>query len=673
MQHESKTAFIGYDKRILVIVAVILAILVFVFTWTGIRTSRNDSLKLLILQGTAFTEALAQAAENAISSESFADYLVHQRYSEIVTIVSDFVIDTDVDIRLTQTAIRHNLYAVYICDLQGNILAKGIGHAERTNLPDFVIEELKALTADPEENYILLLEENAKLNHAIHYYIEITNTLDRVIVITADASYYTEALHQTQIGYLVQKMARETGVEYIIYQSTEGIIFSSRKTGQLLAIESDPFLQAALDSDTISHRLYDFQGRQVLELVRPFATDKYPFGLFRVGLSLDGYYAVSRAFDRQMILLAFALFGVLLLGLLYVNSRQKRRQITRRYTEIKSVTDTVFDQMHTGVATVDTDGMVTMANRAFMDIFGVQDITSHHWDELPFASDMKLSQLFEWEKSSTDQELGITVNGTSKTILFTVSSFQPGKEKVRNLVIVVYDITRLKEYEQISTRRKRLSELGNLAAGVAHEIRNPLNAISIAAQRLGVEYVPEQNKEDFLSLTEHIRSETRRLNEIITRFLALARDEKKQQTRIDLSNFLQEIGSYFRVEAEPLGITLHMETEPNLTITADPDKLKQLFTNLFNNSREAFNGKPGVIHIAAYKKDNSIQIRFADDGPGIKEELREKVFTPYFTTKEAGTGLGLPTVYKIITDMGGSIHIEDSTLGGVCFVMTIAQ
>jgi hypothetical protein len=142
--------------------------------------------------------------------------------------------------------------------------------------------------------------------------------------ITADALYYTDALKKTQIGYLAQNMSREKGVEYVIYQSKQGIVFSSRTTGELLAIDSDPFLTEALRSDTISNRIYDFQDKTVLELVRPFSTEDYPFGLLRVGLSLERYYSVSRGFNIQMVTLSGVLFVLVVVVLLYLSGTYAR-------------------------------------------------------------------------------------------------------------------------------------------------------------------------------------------------------------------------------------------------------------------------------------------------------------------------------------------------------------
>ena len=216
-----------------------------------------------------------------------------------------------------------------------------------------------------------------------------------------------------------------------------------------------------------------------------------------------------------------------------------------------------------------------------------------------------------------------------------------------------------------------MSEMGNLAAGVAHEIRNPLNTISIAAQRLASEFVPEQNRDEYLSFTEKIRSETRRLNEIITRFLALAREEKKQRAKVALHPLIDEVVSFVSVEADKVGIEIQTGDVPEVSVEADRDKLKQVFLNLFNNTKEALGGKPGKFRITAQREGDGVEIRVCDDGPGIAPEIRDKVFNPYFTTKETGTGLGLATIHQIIADLGGDIRAGESEWGGVCFVITL--
>ncbi len=664
-----------FERRITVSVAVVLAIAVAVYTWIGISESRKDSLGLLVAQGTAFTEALAQAATDVIEAETFFDYLIHLRYEEIFVTLSQIELDRTTPTRLADAAVLHDLMAIHILDLEGNILASGAMPNWNLPLPDFVLNEIRALGDNPQTNYVLLLEP-ATLDHgALHYYLQVANTLDRIIVLVADAQYYVEALRQTQIGYLVQRMSREPSVEYIIYQSSDGIIFSSQRTGPLLSIDSDPFLKDALESDTIVHRQYLFQDQRVLELIRPFATSEYPFGLFRVGLSLDRYYSVSRRFDIQMALLSVALFGLLLVAVLYINSRRKRRELGRRYTDIKSLTDVIFDQMRTGVAATDERGRVTLANRAFERTVGARGVLGRPWDEAVTIPELSRDQLRRWMLTAEEQEVTVRVDGAEKTLVLAVSPIGLRRED-SGMVIVMYDVTRLKELERRAVRRARLSELGDLAAGVAHEIRNPLNTISIAAQRLAAEFTPTENRNEFADFTAQIRAETKRLNEIITRFLALARDEKRGRTTVALDRFISETAAFLRIEADQLGIELTAEVEPALRIEADPDSLRQIFTNLFNNAKEALAGRPGTLRIRAHRSTGApdraaVVITFEDSGPGVPPALREKVFTPYFTTKDAGTGLGLPTVHRVVSELGGEVHVDPSDLGGARFVITL--
>jgi signal transduction histidine kinase len=249
------------------------------------------------------------------------------------------------------------------------------------------------------------------------------------------------------------------------------------------------------------------------------------------------------------------------------------------------------------------------------------------------------------------------------------SSVELEGDETGGIVVVVYDITRLKEFEAKSVRKERLSELGNLAAAVAHEIRNPLNTISIAVQRLASEFTPKENAEEYHSFTGQIRSETKRLNDIITRFLALARDEKQRLTKVNLKELVDETCQLLKPEADKLGIELKGYRDPKAVITADPAGLKQILSNLFNNAKEALAGKPGRVVIDVTREEDIVTLAFFDDGPGIPRNVRDKIFTPYYTTKKSGTGLGLSTVHKIVTDAGGEIRMETSHWGGARFVM----
>jgi len=360
-----------------------------------------------------------------------------------------------------------------------------------------------------------------------------------------------------------------------------------------------------------------------------------------------------------------------LVSLLYVSARSRRRKIVDDFKRMKSVTDKLFDEMATGVAAVDGSGVISLTNRAFESLFGTKKCVGKHWDKTVREPALNFEKLASSEGTASEVQVSGHNKRGLRSLLVASSPVEGTDDSEYGVVVVVNDITRLRRFEREADRKERLSELGHLAAGVAHEIRNPLNTISIAAQRLASEFAPTDGREQYLTFTDQIRSETKRLNEIITRFLALAREDKKKQTVVQLDKLLVEVESMLRLEAQELEVALNVNSGEPVPVRADRDQLKQVFVNLFNNALEALSGTPGKIAISVRREGDNVVISFDDNGPGIAENLRDEVFTPYFTTKEAGTGLGLPTVHRIISELGGVVSIDTSKLGGAAIVMRL--
>ncbi|RME22946.1 MAG: PAS domain-containing protein, partial [Candidatus Zixiibacteriota bacterium] len=425
----------------------------------------------------------------------------------------------------------------------------------------------------------------------------------------------------------------------------------------------------ALESDTITHRIYDFQGNQVLELVRPYNSPQYSFGLFRVGLSLQRYAEVSRGFDRQLLTLSGSLIVIMLVLLLYFNSRRRRHEITRRYSQIKSVTDRILQQMAAGVIVIDSEGTIGLANTAAEKLLGRHRLLGQSWAALVNEASIPLPTSPSALLTLEGHEFRMVGSEQTRTLVLSSSMVGGEGEWHDAVVLVMSDITTLKEYEQQVARRERLSEMGTLAAGVAHEIRNPLNTIAIAAQRLAEEFTPDHDVEAYTSFTQRIRSEARRLNEIISRFLALARNRDGGMSAVSLDAFMKSMKGLLSDAAAAAHIELTFDFTPGLVVRADEDKLTQVFHNLFNNSRDALAGREGRIAVTARAEGAWVTVRFTDDGPGIPDELKEKVITPFFTTRESGTGLGLATVYRIVQDFGGEMAIESAQPHGTTVVL----
>jgi len=221
-------------------------------------------------------------------------------------------------------------------------------------------------------------------------------------------------------------------------------------------------------------------------------------------------------------------------------------------------------------------------------------------------------------------------------------------------------LRKLKEMEDRVQLAERLSSLGHLAAGVAHEIRNPLNAMSMGLQRLRREFLPweESKQEEYLSFTDLILKEIRRVNEIIEQFLTLSRPFELRLKNASPGDLLRNLVALFEEEARSQGIALSLEGESNLpSLMIDEEKLTQAFINIMKNGIQAME-KGGTLRIEAHSLKDRIEVTFSDSGAGIPEDRMEKIFNYYYTTKEKGVGLGLPLAHRIIEAHGGQLKIE---------------
>ena len=216
----------------------------------------------------------------------------------------------------------------------------------------------------------------------------------------------------------------------------------------------------------------------------------------------------------------------------------------------------------------------------------------------------------------------------------------------------------------------RLSSLGQLAAGVAHEIRNPLNAISMASQRLKREYMPadEEKSKEFTIMTGVIRDEIRRLNGIIEEFLTFSKSRRLELHDCPVQDVLQKIVNLIAEESAARGISLRTDwaNEP-IVIPMDMDKLQQALFNFVKNAMESISGD-GIVTLSVRNAEKGrVSIRITDTGCGMTTEEVERIFNPEYTTKEKGLGLGLTLAHEIIRGHGGEIRVLSRKGAGTTF------
>jgi two-component system sensor histidine kinase PilS (NtrC family) len=245
-------------------------------------------------------------------------------------------------------------------------------------------------------------------------------------------------------------------------------------------------------------------------------------------------------------------------------------------------------------------------------------------------------------------------------------------------VVIFQDVTEVVGLERALVQRERLAAVGELAAGVAHEVRNPLGAISGCVEMLRAQNRERSGDLEQERLMATVLREIERLDALISDFLLFARPGPPKLERVALAALLGEIAEMSRT-VSAAGVVVRVAAPASLEIDADAKQLRQVLWNLVRNALEAV-GERGVIELSAAPQASAaphrsehasgrggVEIVVADDGPGIEAAAIERIFDPFFTTKPAGTGLGLAMVHRIVTAHGGSVQVESERGAGTRF------
>jgi len=231
----------------------------------------------------------------------------------------------------------------------------------------------------------------------------------------------------------------------------------------------------------------------------------------------------------------------------------------------------------------------------------------------------------------------------------------------------------IKSLEAEVNRREHLSMMGNLASTVAHEVRNPLNSISMGLQRLNAEFKPSQDQAEYSHFIELMRAEVQRLNAIVEQFLSLARPLALEPHEIKIEQLMSELATLTQSNASAAKVKLSIiARDPSLIVTADPNYLKQVLLNLILNGIQAM-PDGGTLTLEATAARGKRILRVSDTGMGISKENLGRIFEPYFTTKANGSGLGLAIARRIVEEHGGSISVTSEPQKGSRFEIVLPQ
>ena len=407
---------------------------------------------------------------------------------------------------------------------------------------------------------------------------------------------------------------------------------------------------------------------------------RVPGGLFAAAAACGGYLAlpglaqqlagvvpeIESGLPKPEILIAFlTMVGVLagVLGERVQRAHDDLERTTRELDRVRVDNDVILRHLATGIFTVDSHGIVAYMNPAAESVLGIRGMESRG-RHVSYALPERLAGLREIVLQTLQQRRGraraeLQMQGSAGRVLpIGVSTNVLNHEnELTGVVAVFQDLTEVREMERRVRRTETLAEVGALAAGIAHELRNGLKPISGSVEFLQRELKPEGETAELMAL---IIKESGRLNQFITDLLTYARDRDLALEGVDLEDHLRELVSVLSHDPRR-GANVQVRFEPGaepLRVPLDREQFRQVWINLAVNAMEAM-GEGGTLVVTwAFTDDSMVAVEFRDDGPGIRPEDLPRVGEPFFTTKRGGTGLGLAIAQRIVERHGGVLTLE---------------
>lgn len=549
--------------------------------------------------------------------------------------------------------------------------------------PIFAFMTIDRINKQKEQSINLLLEKGTALIRAF------------------EAGTYTGMMNMRWSGTAVENLLAETAalpdISYLFIVNKDGEILvhnQKKKEGNLYGRDLD--LQAVIKENKTGWRIIEDQsGNQVFEVHKKFSPlntnrsqrsnlmmgmhrrmhgnwfneiDLYKDTIIFVGLDMELITSADRSDTQHAIMMGIILALIGFTGFVLVFIVQRYSQARSSLSRIQVFSDNLVENMPIGLIATDMNSRVISINPAASAILDIsQDLNLQGIDNVLPGEIRHLLETIPGEKGLIEKEIIIKRGDKSESTLEAIVSQLFDKEGTSlGTLLILRDKTELHRLRTEIEQNKRLAAIGRLAAGVAHEIRNPLSSLKGYATFFKEIFDPDS--ENF-TIADTMTKEVDRLNRVVGELVELAKPVAVSGSPVDVGALVSECLQLIAYEPDAEHIEINTAIEPGLPqINADADRLKQVLLNLCLNAIQAMENS-GVLNIKIYNEmsGETIIIEVSDTGCGIKQEELHDIFEPYFTTKLSGTGLGLSIVHNIVKAHKGRIEVSSKQGKGTVF------
>jgi two-component system sensor histidine kinase HydH len=486
-----------------------------------------------------------------------------------------------------------------------------------------------------------------------------------------------------QLQKLLIETAQQPGVEYFTVTDTEGRILADSDpgaVGETYATELD--LKALARQGAAQSRIVPgTEGQDIFEVYRRFAPREEPYGGFNgqargasyvifVGLNMAPVQAAHDQDTRNTIITAAVLLLISIAGIVSLMLALGYRSARASLSRVKALSDSLVEHMPVGIVAVDSDERIMVFNDTAETLFGrtAEAVIGKPSSEILPPACLDMLRGLAHERPIIEKEFDCPIGeGRMVPIEMIAAVLRDDEGGMIGRIVLFRDLSELQHLRKEVERSQRLAAVGSLAAGVAHEIRNPLSSLKGFATYFRQRYggVPDDVK-----VADIMIQEVDRLNRVITELLEFSRPMELKRKAVDLAGLVRHTLGTIEGQARGEGVTVQSNLPPGLPLAyIDPDRMTQVFLNIFLNALAATD-RGGVLTVdVARQDDNTLRVSVADTGTGIRKEDIGRVFDPYFTTKPSGTGLGLAIVHRIVEAHGGEIRLESEPGKGSAFTI----
>ncbi len=620
-------------------------------------------------------QALALGAENAIVSYNEMKDQLAQRLLNNLRLIDRLDASTRLTPQdLSTIAAKNHLYRINIFDRNGNKIASSHPPVhldlQATHDPKEVLGPI--LTGSVDSLVVGFKESRFELG--VRFAVAIKRSRGGAIATNVDAHELLALRRKIGVGRLIQSIgARAEGIAYIAWQDTAAIISATQNVTELDSIQSDPFLLRAMTSRETLSRMTQFGTLNVFEVAKAFSFQGTDVGLMRIGLRTDHLDAAFARIQRRFfMLMGLLIFGALIFFNLFI-ARRNEAAANKAFQREQKFTTKILASMADAVIAVDVAGKVTLVNDAATRLFKLApdaQLGRSLAELLPGCEALLPGALALTSGDNLGHEIECKVEDRKLTLVANASALQNDDGETSGVVVVLWDLTERRALETMVRREEKVGAMGRLASGVAHEIRNPLNAIGILGQRLSMEFTPKEEKAEYNQLVQTIISEVRRVNDIIQRFLKFARPPDLNKVATDFAQFFAANKPLWQSAGHLHNVKVEVKECPAVNLTVDINQMKQVFMNLIRNAAEA-SSPTGHVAVSCYPRHGQLVVEISDQGCGLPEDEVAKIFELYYTTKETGTGMGLSIANQIVQAHGGVIEVESQVGKGSVFKVVL--